>query len=216
MSLCATGAANTDPSSSSCTPCAASGEAVGSYRTGRPAINVYTDGSCIHNGKKHAIGGIGVYFGPDDARNISQRVQRGKITNQTMELEACLRAIELACATARPRYSSDASTPSPPVLPVVTIYTDSEYVVKSMNTWAKDWERKGWKTRFGGDVSNLALVQRLYALKRALGVRFVHVPAHRSEPPCPGCPEHAHWKGNYYADQMATRATARSNVSSDR
>lgn len=162
-------------------------------------VSVYTDGSCVNNGKKCAVGGIGVYFGPRDTRNVSERITRGKITNQTMELEACIRGVQVALDT---RDGSGQTKVS------VNVFTDSEYVVKSINVWAKDWERKGWRTRFGGTVSNLVLIKRLYDLKNAHGhfVRLEHVPAHRLEPP-PGSALHAHWKGNKAADELATRAT---------
>ena len=56
-------------------------------------IFVYTDGSCSNNGKKDAAAGIGVYFGPDDPRNVSRRVD-GKQSNNTAELGALLVAYE--------------------------------------------------------------------------------------------------------------------------
>jgi ribonuclease HI len=33
-------------------------------------INVYTDGSSLGNGKVGAVGGVGVYFGPNDSRSV--------------------------------------------------------------------------------------------------------------------------------------------------
>jgi ribonuclease HI len=50
---------------------------------------VYTDGACSNNGKKNAKAGIGIYFGHDDPRNVSQRIE-GKQTNNTAELGAIL------------------------------------------------------------------------------------------------------------------------------
>ena len=35
---------------------------------------VYTDGSCINNGKKTAKAGLGIYFGPDDPRNTHRPI----------------------------------------------------------------------------------------------------------------------------------------------
>ena len=57
-------------------------------------ICIYTDGSCINNGKKNAKAGIGVYFGKDDKRNISKRI-KGKQTNNIAELKAILKAIKI-------------------------------------------------------------------------------------------------------------------------
>jgi hypothetical protein len=40
-------------------------ELAGSHFDQSEAETVYTDGSCFHNGKIGAAGGIGVYWGPD-------------------------------------------------------------------------------------------------------------------------------------------------------
>jgi len=37
-----------------------------------PKKYVYTDGACIHNGKKYAKAGIGIFFGLGDKRNVSE------------------------------------------------------------------------------------------------------------------------------------------------
>ena len=44
-----------------------------------------------------------------------------------------------------------------------TIYRDSNLAVQSMNSWAKGWEKRGWK-RKSGPVENLDLVKELYYL----------------------------------------------------
>jgi len=160
---------------------------------------VYTDGACINNGKLHPVGGIGVFFGEGDARNVSRRVfpSEEKITNQTMELLACCEAIETF-------YGSETADDA-----LLCVFSDSEYVVKAMNSWVRGWERAGWKTSTGKPVSNLGLVKKLHALRLAHNVRFVHVSAHRA-PPAPGRPqwEHRRWKGNMCADELA-RASVR-------
>jgi ribonuclease HI len=56
-------------------------------------INIYTDGSCINNGKKNSSGAIGVFYSDNDSRNIAKVINEGKITNQTMELLACINAL---------------------------------------------------------------------------------------------------------------------------
>lgn len=172
----------------------------------RSMATVYTDGACFNNGKRNSTGGIGVYFGEGDARNVSCKVTtEKKVTNQTMELLACCRAIETYFT------SAIGASSSPP--PKLRICTDSEYVVKSMNAWAQGWERAGWKTSSNKPVSNLAIMQRLLTLKRKHGVVFVHVPAHRSEPPVNAPNErHAHWLGNMRADELARNSISRSNT----
>jgi ribonuclease HI len=46
---------------------------------------VYTDGACSGNGGSNARGGIGVFFGDNDPRNVSERFDRGIATNQRAE-----------------------------------------------------------------------------------------------------------------------------------
>ena len=57
-------------------------------------INVYVDGACINNGSAEAKAGYGVYFGEDDPRNEYNTV-KGKQTNNTGELTAFIRALEI-------------------------------------------------------------------------------------------------------------------------
>ena len=63
-----------------------------------------------------------------------------------MELTALIRAYEL--------LPEDAE---------VTVYSDSQLCVKTVNEWAAGWEKRGWK-RKSGPIANLELVKRLYAL----------------------------------------------------
>ena len=76
---------------------------------------VYTDGACTKNGKVGARGGIGVYFGPDDPRNLSEPLRHERQTNQLAEVMAAVRALETA----------------PRDIPL-HIITDSEYVQKGI------------------------------------------------------------------------------------
>ena len=43
-------------------------------------INVYTDGSCLNNGKKNASAGIGIYFDKINIKSVSKKYT-GKQTN---------------------------------------------------------------------------------------------------------------------------------------
>ena len=48
---------------------------------------VYTDGACPGNGGANPIAGIGVFFGPNDPRNISRPLEGPKQTNQRAEMQ---------------------------------------------------------------------------------------------------------------------------------
>ena len=45
----------------------------------------------------------------------------------------------------------------------LTIYSDSQLCVNTINEWAAGWEKRGWK-RKSGPIKNLELVRELYAL----------------------------------------------------
>ena len=52
-----------------------------------PDYYVYTDGACKHNGKNYSRAGIGIYFGLNNDRNVSIKLE-GSHTNNTAELLA--------------------------------------------------------------------------------------------------------------------------------
>ena len=54
-----------------------------------PDYYVYTDGACSNNGKDNALAGIGIFFGINDTRNVSKKIE-GKQTNNTAELSAII------------------------------------------------------------------------------------------------------------------------------
>lgn len=113
------------------------------------ALVIYTDGSSLANGKKGARAGVGVFFGANDPRNISERLVGDPQTNQRAELTAIQRALEVA-----------------PVAQKVQIYTDSQYSINCMTQWAASWERKGWKTATGAEVKNQDIIRKVLALMK--------------------------------------------------
>lgn len=107
---------------------------------------IYTDGSSLANGKKGARAGVGVFFGANDPRNISERLVGEPQTNQRAELTAIQRALEVA-----------------PVAQKVQICTDSQYSINCMTQWAASWERKDWKTATGAEVKNQDIIRKVLA-----------------------------------------------------
>lgn len=166
---------------------------------------VFTDGACIGNGRADATGGIGVHFGKNHAWNYCRRYQGSlapfghpvsRVTNQTMELMAAIVALGLIRdQPGRERW---------------LLLTDSEYMVKSMETWIKGWEKNGFKTRFGRPVKNETLLKELRRLQLAVGVDFQHTPAHRPHPgPGASAQEVARHAGNAAADALAKSVLSR-------
>ena len=111
-----------------------------------PKTGVFTDGSCEGN---PGPGGWGVVWVEDDEIVAERSGVEGKTTNNRMELTALIQAYEL--------LPEDAE---------LTVYSDSQLCVRTVNEWAEGWERRGWK-RKSGPIANLELVKRLYALARA-------------------------------------------------
>ena len=54
---------------------------------------IYTDGSCKNNGKIGSTAGIGVFFGENDERNLSEKLPGPVQTNQRAELYVCIAII---------------------------------------------------------------------------------------------------------------------------
>lgn len=120
-------------------------EVLARYADG-PTTGVFTDGACEGN---PGPGGWGFAW-VEDGRVVREACGGAReTTNNRMELTALIHAYE-----ALPRDAE------------VTVYSDSELCVKTVNEWAAGWEKRGW-TRKGGPIKNLELVRRLYDLARA-------------------------------------------------
>ena len=114
--------------------------------TGGPATGVFTDGSCSGNPGPGGWGTVYVH----DGEIVAQRYgAEAHTTNNRMELNAMIEGLSLLSPT-------DA----------VDVYSDSRLVVDTLTKWAAGWERNGWRRR-DGEVKNLELVQRAYALSRS-------------------------------------------------
>lgn len=142
---------------------------------------VYTDGSCSNNGQSNAIAGIGIYFGENDPRNVSQRVQ-GKQTNNTAEVGAIVHLHSL--------IQEDIQSGKQ-----IGIVSDSDYAIRCVTSYGKKCEEKGWP-----DIPNKELVKKLYGLYKDIpNVTFFHVMAHTEK-------KDIHSIGNDGADKLANAA----------
>ncbi|XP_014662577.1 PREDICTED: ribonuclease H1-like [Priapulus caudatus] len=125
-------------------------------------LKVYTDGCCTNNGRCSARAGIGVYWGPGNPLNVSERLP-GRQTNNRAEIHAACKALEQV------REMGKTS---------VTILTDSVFCINGITKWIKGWKKKGWKLSTGGDVKNKEDFQRLESLQHGINVKWVHVRGH--------------------------------------
>jgi ribonuclease HI len=152
---------------------------------------IYTDGACKNNQNKLIrTAGCGVYFGNQDVNNISVKLEGPKQTNQVAELTACILGIEELI-----KYNININD--------LIIKTDSMYTINCINTWFDGWKKRGWKKADGKPVDNLELIQKLHEYKINYNIKFIHVRAHKSEPPKDD-PSYDDWYGNMMADKLAT------------
>jgi len=141
--------------------------------TGGPKTGVFTDGSCEGN---PGPGGWGYVWVEDDEVVAQDSGTDPATTNNRMELMALIQAYK--------RLPADAD---------VTIHSDSQLCVKTVNEWAAGWEKRGWR-RKSGPIANLELVQQLYALANAHpNVKLQWIKAH----------DGSRW--NEYADALASQ-----------
>lgn len=106
-------------------------------------VVIYTDGACKGN---PGPGGWGVLL---QSGATTKELYGGEpgTTNNRMEMMAVIQAL---AALKRPC--------------AVTLYLDSQYVLKGITEWLPGWKAKGWRTASKAPVKNAELWQRLDAL----------------------------------------------------
>jgi len=146
-------------------------EVLARYTAG-PDTGIFTDGSCDPN---PGPGGWGLVWVEGGEIRAERNGQAPDTTNNRMELQALIEALGLLGEDDK-----------------VTVYSDSQLCVKTINEWAAGWEKRGWK-RKTGPIKNLDLVQELWALSKARpGAKFQWIKAH----------DGSRW--NEYADALAS------------
>jgi ribonuclease HI len=147
-----------------------------------PHYNVYTDGACINNGKPYAKAGIGIFFGENDPRNVSKKIE-GKQTNNTAEITAIIETYRI--------IENDILSGKK-----VAIFTDSEYVMKCLSTYGAKCYKKGWTE----DIPNKELVRTAYEMyKNKPNIKINHIRAHTGK-------SDIHSIGNENADRLANES----------
>jgi len=143
------------------------------FRDG-PTTGVFTDGACEGN---PGPGGWGFVWVEEDRIVTESHGGDPGTTNNRMELTALIEAYRALPA--------DAS---------LTIYSDSQLCVNTINQWAAGWEKRGWR-RKTGPIANLELVRELYNLAGAHPeVELTWIRAH----------DGSRW--NEYADALASES----------
>ena len=144
-------------------------------------IKIYTDGACTNNQSNENKGGYGAILFKQGEQPLTLNGGFRNTTNNRMELKAAIEALK--------RIHS--SSP-------VTVYSDSQYVVKGITEWIPNWIAKG-KIEKNGDVW-----MELYKIVMTFrDIQYMHVKGHN---------------GNIYneeADRLATMACNYPNLPID-
>lgn len=138
-----------------------------------PQTGVFTDGGCVPN---PGPGGWGAVYVVDGEILSVAHGHDPETTNNRMELTALIEGAKMI-----------------PEGTAVTVYSDSNLAVRTINEWAAGWEARGWK-RKTGPVENVELVRRAYAVFRKrpeLELRWIKA--------------HVGYTWNEYADQLANQ-----------
>ena len=137
-------------------------------------VDIYTDGACKGN---PGPGGWGVWL---KSGAFEKDLFGGELgtTNNRMEMMAVIQglgALKEPCQ--------------------VTLYLDSQYVLKGITEWLPGWKARGWRTASKEPVKNVELWQKLDALVAGGGhkIDWRWVRGHNGDP------------GNERADMLANR-----------
>jgi ribonuclease HI len=165
----------------------------GSVGAQHPLVAVYADESCLGNGREGSNpGGAGAlveYVRPDSGVLVRRDVwvSEPATTNNRMALRSVIETFRMLSKKGK-RFS-------------VVFTSDSRYLVDGMQSWVRDWARRGWK-RKGGAIENLELWHSAVEAVGPHEVQWRWVRGHHGHPQ------------NEYANHLATSAAA-NQTSSD-
>ena len=145
-------------------------------------IKIFTDGSYV---KATKACGYGVLFPNKEYENISKPFTIEPKTNQRAELYAIYKGIKTVYKGLKlnDKDGVNGETNGVNGETNIIVYTDSEYSIKSLTVWIKNWKKNNWKATTGKDVLNQDLIIKLDKLiekfKAKYGsIKFVHVRSH--------------------------------------
>ena len=129
-------------------------------------IIIFTDGSHMKPSNKC---GYGVHFPNSDFKDISRPFTKLPKTNQRAELYAIYKAIKTV-------------NKKDPKLNIL-INTDSEYSIKSLTIWIKNWKKNNWIGSSGKEVMNQDIIKEIDNLinENEGKIKFKHVRAHTNK-----------------------------------
>ena len=89
----------------------------------------------------------------------------------------------------------------------INIYTDSEYSIKSLTEWIKNWKKNNWKNANNKDVANQDIIKKIdkYLQKYKGKIFFHHVRSHTGKSDYKSM-------GNTIADKLATEGAKKNEI----
>lgn len=146
-------------------------------------ITIHTDGCCLGNPGKGGFAAVVRRY--ECGVEIKKRVVSNnapETTNNKMELMAAVAGL------GQIKRNEPAK---------ITIFSDSQYVVRGVTEWLPTGQTKGWRTAGGQPVKNQDLWQMLLAVSEGLAVQWKWVRGHSGDP------------HNEEADLLANRAASK-------
>lgn len=113
-------------------------------------IIIYTDGSSKGNPGRGGWSAIIIYDGKSEIRSTKSEIieiggREENTTNNRMEIMAAIEALKNV-----PENSE------------IEIFSDSEYLIKGITIWIKNWQKNNWKTKDKREVVNRDLWEKLF------------------------------------------------------
>ncbi len=126
-------------------------------------VALFTDGAC--KGNPGPGGWAYIIKHPASGKEREGSGGEALTTNNRMEMLAVIRGLEML----RQPLSVD-------------LYSDSQYVLKGLETWMAGWKRRGWRTADGQAVKNQDLWEALDRLRAPHSLRLHWVRGHSGHP----------------------------------
>ncbi len=146
-------------------------------------VEIFTDGACSGNPGKGGYGVVLKY--KENVKELSQGFLA--TTNNRMEILAAIKGLEVLKEPCK-----------------VTLYSDSKYLVDSVNQgWIIKWQKNNWYRTKNEKAKNVDLFKRLLELLDKHKVEFVWVKGHAGH------------EENERCDFLATSAAAGDNLLED-
>jgi ribonuclease HI len=158
------------------------------------SVLVFTDGSCLNNGKSDVKAAFSVAFNNSEYTQFNHtEIMTDNLSNNGAELSAILYTVKTICDN-REIFGDQG----------VTIVSDSLYAIKCINGWSKKWIENGWVTSKKEPVKNRELIQEILIFTQQLNITFKHIFSHQSQPLDTNSIEYLLWSGNDIVDKNCT------------